>query len=105
MPALPAPPGSPDVDDADLASDADMAATAPEIERYVDPHLPASGPAESDAADVPVTDSDEELKGADNSRTGVDERRRKVQGGYPETPKRQKYEDRGREPRRLHSSS
>ena len=54
---------------------------------------PTTGPVEPDASDIPVTESDEELQEVDDSRISVEERRRKVQGGYPDTPKRQKYED------------
>ena len=54
---------------------------------------PTTGPVEPDASDVPITGSDEELQDVDDSRTSAEERRRKVQGGYPDTPKRQKYED------------
>lgn len=75
VPALRAPPASPDVDDAGRASDADMDAVAREIATY---DQPAPDPVESDAVDVPVTESDEELSCVDAPRAGTDERRRKV---------------------------
>ena len=89
--ALPAPIDSPDDDDVDQASESEMQAIVREIASYVDP--PTTGPVKPDASDVPVTGSDEELQEVDDSRISVEERRRKVEGGYPDTPKRQKYED------------
>ena len=46
-----------------------------------------------DDSDVPIAEFDEEHREIEDSRINVEERRRKVQGGYPDTPKRQKYED------------